>query len=150
QLAPLSSRRDGRKARHGGGGHRGTPSAPRHESSSALDARGPASRGEGGPGRAWEVASARHGRQKRPSSGVRRLARDTGRIRPPATKEARRLARDAGRRGGEGAGDARRRHTMGSNQKKQVKGDVSGVVVTPVTAPKAETPAANVPTPTSQ
>jgi hypothetical protein len=40
------------------------------------------------------------------------------------------------------------RHTMGSNQKKQVKGDVSGVVVTPVTTvPKAETPAAPSPTP---
>jgi hypothetical protein len=42
------------------------------------------------------------------------------------------------------------RHTMGSNQKKQVKGNVTGVTVTPLTpAPKAETPAANGPTPAS-
>jgi len=32
------------------------------------------------------------------------------------------------------------RHTMGSKQKAGVKGDVTGVVVTPVTAPKAPSP----------
>jgi hypothetical protein len=38
------------------------------------------------------------------------------------------------------------RHTMGTEQKKAVKGDVTGVVVTPVTATKADMPSASTPT----
>jgi hypothetical protein len=39
------------------------------------------------------------------------------------------------------------RHTMGTKQKMGVKGDVTGVIVTPITAPPAVTPPGNTATP---